>query len=98
MISNNANYDMDTAIKEASLQGALIDLKVETQVILQILVANGLTTKEEIDSMRSKIKNSSKYKAIYESINNIVEKAEYYKNNPEQHLKDLLQMKMDGKL
>lgn len=98
MLSKNANYDMDSALDEINIKELMLDTKAETQVCLQILVQKGITNKEEIDAMRKKVKNSPNYKPLYDYFKNAKEKAEFYKNNPEEHLKDVLQMKLDGKL
>jgi len=96
MLSRNANYDMDTALNEINEKKLLLDVKVETQLILQLLVSKGIATREEVSSMREKVKNSTNYKPLYEYFEMAEQKAEYYKNNPEQHLKDVLAAKMNG--
>ena len=96
MLSRNANYYMDTALNEINEKKLLLDVKVETQLILQLLVSKGIVTREEVSSMREKVKNSPNYKPLYEYFEMAEQKAEYYKNNPEQHLKDVLAAKMNG--
>lgn len=96
MLSRNANYDMDTALNEINEKKLLLDVKVETQLILQLLVSKGIATREEVSSMREKVRNSPNYKPLYEYFEMAEQKAEYYKNNPEQHLKDVLAAKMNG--
>lgn len=98
MLSRNANYDMDVALNEINEKKLILDLKAETQVVLQLLVEKGIATREEVSSMRSKVKNSSFYKPLYEYFDNASQKANYYKNNPEQHLKDVLAAKMNGRI
>lgn len=39
MLSRDANYNMDTALNEINEKKLLSDVKVETQLILQLLVA-----------------------------------------------------------
>lgn len=39
MLSRDANYNMDTALNEINEKKLLLDVKVETQLILQLLVA-----------------------------------------------------------
>ena len=41
-------------------------------------------------------KNSPNYKPVYDYLNGAEQKANYYKNNPEQHLKDVFNAKMNG--
>ena len=98
MLSRNANYDMDQAQSEIEDKLLLLDTKVETQVILQILVEKGIVTAEEIQEWRNKVKKSPKYKSSYDYLNTAKEKSEFYKNNPEQHLKDILDAKLSGKI
>lgn len=98
MLSRNANYDMDTALNEINEKKLLLDAKVETQLILQLLVSKGIVTREEVSSMREKVKNSTNYKPLYEYFEMAEQKAEYYKNNPEQHLKDVFAAKMNGSI
>ena len=51
MLSRDANYNMDTALDEINQKKLLLDIKVETQVILQLLVANNIVTREEVSKM-----------------------------------------------
>ena len=96
MLSRNANYNMDTALSEINQKKLLLDVKVETQLILQLMVQKGIVTREEVSSMREKVKNSPSYKPLYEYFEKAEQKANYYKDNPEQHLKDILEAKMNG--
>lgn len=96
MLSRNANYDMDTALSEINEKKLLLDVKVETQLILQLMVQKGIVTREEVSSMREKVKNSPSYKPLYEYFEKAEQKVNYYKDNPEQHLKDILEAKMNG--
>ena len=96
MLSRDANYNMDTALDEINQKKLLLDIKVETQVILQLLVANNIVTREEVSKMRDTVKNSPNYKPLYDYFEKAEQKANYYKDNPEQHLKDVLAAKMNG--
>ena len=87
---------MDTALDEINQKKLLLDIKVETQVILQLLVANNIVTREEVSKMRDTVRNSPKYKPLYDYFEKAEQKANYYKDNPEQHLKDVLAAKMNG--
>ena len=98
VLSNDANYNMDTALSEINQKKLLLDVKVETQLILQLLVAKGIVTREEVSEMRNKIKNSSRYKPLYDYFEQAEQKANYSKANPEQHLKDVFAAKMNGNI
>lgn len=96
MLSNNANYNMDTALDEINQKKLLLDVKVETQLILQLLVQKGVITREEVSDMRNKVKNSPNYKPLYDYFEQAEQKANYYKNNPQEHLRDVFAAKMNG--
>lgn len=98
MLSNNANYNMDDALNEINQKKLLLDVKVETQLILQLLVQKGIISREEVSDMRSKVKNSPSYKHLYEYFKNAENTANYYKQNPQEHLRDVFKAKMDGRI
>lgn len=98
MLSRDANYNMETAIQEINDKKLLLDVKVETQTILQLLVAKGIVTREEVVETRNRVKNSPNYKPLYEYLENAANTVKYYKENPEQHLRDLFKEKMEGKI
>lgn len=98
MLSKDANYNMDTALSEINEKKLILDVKVETQVILQLLVQKGIVTREEVSAMRETVKNSPQYKHLYQYLEGASNKAEYYKQNPQEHLKDIMNAKLNGKL
>lgn len=98
MLSRNANYDMDTALSEINEKKLLLDVKVETQLILQLLVRKGIVTRDEVQITRETVKNSPGYKPLYEYFERAEQTANYYKENPEQHLKDIFAAKMNGEI
>lgn len=91
-----SNYDMDEAQFENSTKRAILDLKVETQLCLQLLLDKGVCTREEVAAMRSKVRNSPKYAAAYQALDTIEASIQHYKDNPESHLRDLFKAKMNG--
>ena len=98
VLSNDANYNMDTALNEINQKKLLLDVKIETQLILQLLVTKGIVTREEVSEMRNKVKNSSQYKPLYDYFEQAEQKANYYKANPQEHLRDVLAAKMNGSI
>ena len=66
VLSNGANYNMDDALNEINQKKLLLDTKVETQLILQLLVQKGIITREEVSEMRNKVKNSLYYIPLYD--------------------------------
>lgn len=70
-MNKNANCNLDAAKHELDQKRLILDVKVETQVVLQLLVEKGIVTREEVSIMRDKVKNSSNYKALYENLDNL---------------------------
>ena len=66
MLSRDANYNMDTALSEINEKKLLLDAKVETQLILQLLVQKEIVTRGEVQSLREKVKNRPSYKPLSE--------------------------------
>lgn len=89
-MGRKVNNDMDIALNEINNKKLLLDVKVETQLILQLLVSKGIVTREEVSDMRITVKNSSLYKPLYDCLNREEQKANHYKSNPEQYYKELL--------
>lgn len=96
MLSNNSKYDMDNAMNEIQEKKLIVDAKIDTQVVLQILVQKGIVTREEVTEMRKTVSSSPKYKTTIDYLEEAKQKAQYYKDNPEEHLRSLLKAKMDG--
>lgn len=98
LLSNDANYDMDKALEEVANKKLLLDVKVETQTILQLMVAKGMVTREEVAETRARVKGSSNYKPLYDYLEEAEKTTTYYKQNPQQYLQEIFKMKIDGKL
>ncbi len=97
-VSRNANYDLDTASQELMMQENILKCLVDIQVTLQLLVEKGIVTREEVSVMRNKVRSREPYKSTSDYIIRAKESVDYYKQNPEQHLKDLFKAKLDGKI
>jgi hypothetical protein len=97
-VSRNALYNMDQASQELMIQENILKCLIDIQTTLQLLVDKEVVTREEVAEMRSKVTNQSRYKGTIESIQQMKDGVEYYKNNPEAHLRDVLKAKMEGKV
>lgn len=91
-------YNLDESKQDLIQMEAIFNAQVDTQVILQLLLDKEICTREEINLHRNRVKQLPKYKATNDYINQEKESIDYYKKNPEQHLKDVFKAKMDGKI
>lgn len=98
VLSHDANFNMNLALDEINMKKLVLDVKVETQTILQLLVEKEVVTRAEVQQMREIVKKSPRYKSLYDYFNQAEQQAQYYKDNPQEHLKAVMNAKMNGKL
>lgn len=91
-------YNLDESKQDLIQMEAIFNAQVDTQVILQLLLDKEICTREDINLHRNRVKQLPKYKATNDYINQAKESIDYYKKNPEQHLKDVFKAKMEGKI
>lgn len=96
MKMSNFSEGIDKVTEELNNKKAILDLKVETQVILSLLVEKEIVSREEVAAMREKIRRSPKYKAAYAYLDQCADKITDYKDDPSQLLKDIFNAKMKG--
>ena len=96
MISNDNLYKPDEALSQLSQQEAQLLTAIDTQVILQILIKSGITTKEEVDLMRQKVATLPKYKTTLEVLKKERECMRKAIDNPKEYLNALFKAKMNG--
>jgi hypothetical protein len=89
-------YDLDQSKQELIQKEVIFNAQVDTQVILQLLIDKGICTREEVQLHRERVKQLPKYKATADYLEQAMNGVDYYKSNPEQHLKDLWKAKLDG--
>lgn len=96
MLNNNDFYHPDEALSRISEQEAMLKTAMDVQVILQLLIAKGITTQEEIANMRLKVASLPTYKNTLDSLRTERNSMEKAKNNPEDYLKALFNAKKNG--
>ena len=96
MFSNNDNYDLDSAQSKIDNAKRLINLQIQVDALKNVLIAKGIISELDIDASKQFIMNDEVVKKALEVLRQAEQKVNIYKNNPEQHLKDLFKAKMDG--
>ena len=98
-VSNTNYYDPDSALHELMIQEQVFKARLDTQVILQLMIKEGITDAEEIQYMREQIiNNNPEYKNTKESIERQKKGFQEAKDNPQEYLKSILKAKMEGKI
>ena len=96
MFSNNDNYDLDSAQSKIDNAKRLINLQIQVDALKNVLIAKAIISELDIDASKQFIMNDEAVKKALEVLRQAEQKVNIYKNNPEQHLKDLFKAKMDG--
>lgn len=96
MLHNDDYYHPEEALSRISEQEAMLKTAMDVQVVLQLLIAKGICTQEEIADMRLKVANLPTYKVTLDKLKSERAAMEKAKANPEEYLKALLSAKMNG--
>lgn len=96
MLNNNDYYHPEEALSRISEQEAMLKTAMDVQVVLQLLIAKGIVTQEEIANMRLKVASLPTYKTTLDSLRTERDAMEKAKANPEDYLKALFNAKMNG--
>ena len=96
MLHNDDYYHPDEALSRISEQEAMLKTAMDVQVVLQLLIAKGICTQEEVADMRLKVANLPTYKVTLDKLKSERTTMEKAKANPEGYLKALLNAKMKG--
>ena len=98
MLSNKDYYYPEEALSRIHEQQAMLKTAMDIQVVLQLLIKHGLVSQDEIAEMRLKVAELPTYKATLDSLNKEEAAMKYAVNHPEDHLKAILNAKMNGEL
>ncbi len=96
MLNNNDYYHPDKALSRISEQEAMLKIAMDVQVILQLLIAKGICTQEEISDMRLKVANLPTYKNTLNTLKTERAAMEKAQDNPQEYLGALFNAKMNG--
>ena len=96
MFSNNDNYDLDSAQNKVDNAKRLINLQIQIKTLENVLIAKGIISELDLNATKQYVMNNEEIKYYMQQLKAVEDKITQYKNNPEQHLRDLLNAKMNG--
>ena len=97
-VSNEKYYKPEEALHDLYVQETILNVAIDIQALLRVLVNKEIITREEIKQYREEVRNSPKYKIVYDDIQRQKIAFKAAKDNPEEYLKAILKAKMDGKI
>lgn len=96
MFSNNDNYDLDSAQNKVDNAKRLINLQIQIKTLENVLIAKGIITELDLNATKQYVMNDEEIKYYMQQLRAVEEKITLYKNDPQQHLRDLFNAKMNG--
>lgn len=97
-VSNEKYYKPEEALQDLYVQETILNVAIDIQALLRVLVNKEIITREEIKQYREEVRNSPKYKIVYDDIQRQKIAFKAAKDNPEEYLKAIFKAKMDGKI
>ena len=91
-------YEPENLKEEAMRNMLIVDTAINLETLTELLVSKGIVANVELDYIRCKLKSTSKYKAVYEMAQKMVNTAELYERDPQAYLRELLAAKMQGRV
>lgn len=98
MFSNNDFYNLDDATKVIKEKKLMLELYIKLESLTQLLIKHDVTNILEIEACENYIKTLPHIKLMTDQIFQLESKINEYKNDPQQHLKDLMKAKMNGQI
>ena len=96
MIDNDNYYHPDQALNQIAEQEVALKNAIDAQVVLQLLIAKNICTVDEINEYRAKVSSLPKYKTTLNQLAEERKAMEYAQSHPKEHLKAILNAKMNG--
>jgi len=98
MFKNSDYYDLNAAQQTVADKRLILDIYIKNLAIVELLKKHGITNDLEIEACENYIKTLPAIKVMCDFMDQSEAKIKDYQKNPEQHLKDLFQAKMNGNI
>lgn len=89
-------YEPQKLKEEAVKNMMIVETAINVEALIKLLVSKGIIANVEMDYIRSELKSSPKYKAVYEMYQQMINAAEVYEKDPQRYLQELLKAKLNG--
>lgn len=96
MFSNGDYYDLDSASAKLQQMKMMLDIKIQLNALEDVLVKRGVIGASDVNACVEYLKTTNAYKTMFDYIQVQEAGIKNYKNNPQQHLKDLFNAKLNG--
>lgn len=97
MLNMDQMSNLEASKRELSDRKLILDIAVDIQTVLRLLVGKGIITRDEVNEVREKVRQSPKYKDAFTYIEQTEQQILKYENDPQSQLRDMFNMKLNGK-
>lgn len=91
-------YDLDDSKSKVVMLRLLYDLKLEVATLKDLLDKHGSISPMEFESAKKYHASTPEFKQMTDYLNQVEAKITQYKNDPQAHLRDIFNAKMNGQL
>ena len=96
MLTMQQLSDLDATATDLQNKQLILKTAIDVQTVLQLLTEKEIVTREEVDAKRKVVSNRSNYKNAATNIEHNLEEVLLYKENPQELLKHMMEMKLKG--
>ena len=96
MLTMQQLSDLDATATDLQNKQLILKTAIDVQTVLQLLTEKEIVTREEVDAKRKVVSNRSTYKNAATNIEQNLEEVLLYKENPQELLKQMMEMKLKG--
>jgi len=95
MFKNSDYYDLNAAQQTIADKRLMLDIYIKNLAIVELLKKHNITNDLEIEACENYIKTLPEIKTVLDIMKQSESKIHEYQSNPEQHLRDLFQAKIN---
>ncbi len=96
MLTMQQLSDLDATATDLQNKQLILKTAIDVQVVLQLLVEKEIVTRDEVDAKRKTVSNRPNYKNAATNIEQNLEEVLRYKENPQELLKHMMDLKLKG--
>lgn len=91
-------YDLDDSKSKLQLISQMLELKLDIAVLKDLLSKHNIIDSYEFDAARAYLATTPEFKEMKAYLDKLQTQIEYYQNNPQAYLQEIMRQKLNGNL
>lgn len=91
-------YDLDDSKSKVMLLRKILEAQTDIATLRELLDKHGIISKLEFDAAKNYISQLPEFNQMKQYLDQIENQINHYKANPQDHLRDIFNQKLQGKL